>query len=93
MTHSINENKNSDNSVKTDKTSNILAVIVVSLMYAAITSGMKGTPFFANFFAAALLSLILSIIPNLYFKNWTKTWMWATIIIVVMSSLGQFYAS
>jgi len=62
------------------------------LIYAVIISGMKGNPLWANFIAAALLSLILSIIPNLYFKNWAKTWMWTTIIIVSMSTLGQFYA-
>jgi FtsH-binding integral membrane protein len=93
MNDSVNENNNSNNSVKTDNSPYIIAVIVVSLIYAFIISGMKGTPFFPNFISAALLSLILSVIPNLYFKNWAKTWMWTAIIIIAMSTLGQFFAS
>ena len=92
MNSSINENNNSQINVKTDKSNNIIIVFIVAFFYCLLVSG-NGSPFWANFIAAPIFGLILSIIPNLFYKNWTKTWMWTTIIIVVLSSLGQLLAS
>lgn len=92
MNSSINENNNSQINVKTDKSNNIIIVFIVAFFYCLLVSG-NGNPFLANFIAAPIFGLILSIIPNLFYKNWTKTWMWTTIIIVVLSSLGQLLAS